>query len=779
MTPYELPNNSPLISNPFNRSLASFNLPKLPDLPLVGLPQLPQLALPDPTYHYIPPKPKYTYTPTPKTPTQQAPKVEPITQESYYTDPYDPEQINSVADVISKAFDKSENGGHIFSFSTFVDSSKELWQNTISKPLKNKDYKALLLNNLVNLGETMDVVSNVVKAVWSPKYTTGKRYAELKDSTISQRVQAALGLGVPGRYTFDYDFGHTIAVDLLAEVAFDPMTWLTIGSEAIIKSTAKLPSSAMKVALKEMPEGLGLVKDLTKSTALFEGLVKQTSSDFLRRDSKAFLKDLEALIKQPDMAARLSESTRKVLEKNPDYLERFGTKLFKYSERVATHKMNMSILTTAETLFAKPIKSIDKMIVRAAFMPVAYPTYFVARYVGAPVARYVAGVIQRSYIPYKVAYKGKDYGINFTSAAEIRKNIEQQFQEMHAAGIKVKQEEVQKVYQEALVKSTHAQIQGILDAFMTAEDWENVTLDTVRANPEKYTHILNEVQERIKTFTQGKCSTLTEYTKKYVDALRQDRTLMNKDVVDNLSKLLNLEYQVSLIEKYNDAQITTYVLDAVEGAFGSYQIYADDMLDEAVSKSLGFTDKLEKMTTVDPYDEIIDNIVEERGVLKYFKEMILPADIQNLEDLKKFTLTKDNVFERTYKTFQKVYATAKQLDPEALAYIDNLDFSAYIDVAKKHLRTINVTKLSTKYYRELYLSTVRMQMAILYCTDIIKLADASKSAVAHRLQATRLLSIDPQILLQFKDLSGNIAQDFYEYTDYIFKKYIYEFNLYV
>ena len=87
-----------------------------------------------------------------------------------YSDMYNTNQINSVLDVILKAIDPLENNGSFFK--TAFRGGVDLMDQLLWKPLVHGDVWAFALNNLTNLGETVDVFANGVKAVVSPNITT-------------------------------------------------------------------------------------------------------------------------------------------------------------------------------------------------------------------------------------------------------------------------------------------------------------------------------------------------------------------------------------------------------------------------------------------------------------------------------------------------------------------------------------------------------------------------------------------------------------------------------
>ena len=78
----------------------------------------------------------------------------------------DPNQINSVADVVMKTVEGLWNTakGEDTLGNTFretIDNSWSLVNNGIIQPIAHGDWAALGLNQLVNVGETIDIVDNI------------------------------------------------------------------------------------------------------------------------------------------------------------------------------------------------------------------------------------------------------------------------------------------------------------------------------------------------------------------------------------------------------------------------------------------------------------------------------------------------------------------------------------------------------------------------------------------------------------------------------------------
>ena len=177
-------------------------------------------------------------------PLQAVPKItalpslaEQNTTQSLYANYNDPYEINSFADAIlnTEAIKKASEDWGWFSWVGDVPILREIgavidlaWNKGI-KPAIQGDWKAVGINTLINLGETLGAPGNVIKGLLMGG---------------PQGAWNALGLWNPeGRTNYDWDTGSWVA-DIGLEIITDPLTWISFGSSAAISSGAKAISKA-------------------------------------------------------------------------------------------------------------------------------------------------------------------------------------------------------------------------------------------------------------------------------------------------------------------------------------------------------------------------------------------------------------------------------------------------------------------------------------------------------------------------------------------------------
>lgn len=198
----------------------NLQLPKLPTMN--GLGSLPTL----PTLPELPTIPKIAYQQYKRTNQQVSP----------FSDYNDPTQINSLADVVWNSLYKNDDlktrdygvlsdvGDWdiplISGLSRAVTGTIDLARNTVIEPIKQGNMAAVGINTLVNLGESLDILASPIKGL----------VLDGPEGLIKGSV---------GRVNYDFDTGN-MAVDILAEVLFDPFNWFSFGSKMILSRGAKM-----------------------------------------------------------------------------------------------------------------------------------------------------------------------------------------------------------------------------------------------------------------------------------------------------------------------------------------------------------------------------------------------------------------------------------------------------------------------------------------------------------------------------------------------------------
>ena len=94
-------------------------------------------------------------------------------------------------------------------------------------------FAALGINMLGAVGQTLDVLANPMKGL-------------LRDGL--KGAGAAWGIGTGGERTnYDFDTGSIVS-DIILEIAFDPMNWITLGGKAVAGVAGKSVREASKKA---------------------------------------------------------------------------------------------------------------------------------------------------------------------------------------------------------------------------------------------------------------------------------------------------------------------------------------------------------------------------------------------------------------------------------------------------------------------------------------------------------------------------------------------------
>lgn len=155
-------------------------------------------------------------------------------QVSPFSDYNDPTQINSFADVIWNTISqnnklKTRDFGLLSSIGDVdiplisnaaraLTSSMDLILSTTIEPIKQKNFKALGINALINFSESMDILASPVKGL-------------IYDGP------EGLIKGSVGRTNYDIDTGYWF-LDMLGEFVVDPFNWISLGAAGVAKGLA-------------------------------------------------------------------------------------------------------------------------------------------------------------------------------------------------------------------------------------------------------------------------------------------------------------------------------------------------------------------------------------------------------------------------------------------------------------------------------------------------------------------------------------------------------------
>lgn len=161
--------------------------------------------------------------------------------------------------------------------------------NTGIKPIVSGKPKEAAINTLINIGETMDFVTNPIKGL---VYEGGEGFAK------------ATGLAKGGRVNYDFDTGSIIA-DMLLEVVIDPMNWLDLGVGVTVANVStKIAKRAVKGIAQEMVNTVNVTfaKTLgeitTEGTARITKSLEQTAASEARRLAQLSYKNLTEDVKE-------------------------------------------------------------------------------------------------------------------------------------------------------------------------------------------------------------------------------------------------------------------------------------------------------------------------------------------------------------------------------------------------------------------------------------------------------------------------------------------------
>lgn len=260
--------------------------------------------------------------------------------ESYLSNYNDPFEINSLADVVLTTFNKDMKRGNwggledIPLLNIFTGLGDLAWNTTI-KPLlyggedlvdvsqidlkrfdgildngiveaiagmmANTRAGTVVLNNLINFGETMDILANPVKAL-----------------LLGEDPADAMGWGKNGRKNYDFDTGNTL-LDMGLEVVVDPFNWISMGADAFLKKPTMVLTQTLDDIGGESAEHFSKVTSAQVMKGLADGTyqtIEEGLEKTLKGQHKALL--IESATKKgidlPTTLKVLNEYTTNVLE---------------------------------------------------------------------------------------------------------------------------------------------------------------------------------------------------------------------------------------------------------------------------------------------------------------------------------------------------------------------------------------------------------------------------------------------------------------------------------
>lgn len=482
-----------------------------------------------------------------------------------YSDMYSPDQVNSVLDVILKAIDPLENNGSFFK--TAFRGGVDLMDQLLWKPLVHGDVWAFALNNLTNLGETVDVLANGVKAVVSPNITTASsEYGLTKEnSTWVDRLKLAYGYGVQGRYQFDYDLdpdsvGKDLIPNILLEVVSDPINWLTLGSKAVMDLSIDAGVGAAKGVTKlgsELATSAGL-KNADEFVTFFNKFKKPIINAYMHNDGNAFrniLSNAWESFAKSNTIENFSKAKSKYITAVSNLLE--------VGDSAATHKMNIAIIDSLEHF--KPIYNaidvfdkIDTTIVRTASMPFLYPMGKGVKRVFKSAAKYIQSSLATAAATKDPLKRGM-YEITLDAMKEAEDNFNKRVTELKMAGQEIP-DDLYSIFEEMAISNTR-QALGAYEATLGILRNTDLTLE------KDITALYARISEALSLATNGKVTDPGALSEFFKNVLKETPTLEG-----SLSELTDLLKVVDDIAKLYSKHV------AVESAYKATSKSAEDII---------------------------------------------------------------------------------------------------------------------------------------------------------------------------------------------------------
>jgi hypothetical protein len=227
------------------------------------------------------PRPLYPSSPTPFIPIYSPqPK-------SNFTNINNPYELNSIADVILTTFNPDMERWDLGGFEkvpllNIIPGALQMFTQTSLKPIMERDWKALGINNLTNFIETFDILANPIKglAMEGP-----------------QGLVNALGWGDEGRVNYYADTGNVL-VDMGVELIADPLNWITLFGKGALTSSL---SSFGRLAIRDSMGDLGevLVRQFGEKTidTFYTNLAKRSLSNYFNNKNMVLAKAVDEAAK--------------------------------------------------------------------------------------------------------------------------------------------------------------------------------------------------------------------------------------------------------------------------------------------------------------------------------------------------------------------------------------------------------------------------------------------------------------------------------------------------
>lgn len=580
-----------------------------------------------------------------------------------YNDPY---QVNSMADVISKTLDPTENERN--PLGTFVKESWGLFKRGTVDPIRHGDVKALGLNALVNFSETMDVAAAPIKA--------------LLIGGSADDVKKALGLGVKGRYNYDYNVqtgnkATNFIANMMLEIVSDPLNWITLGLKAVVTTGAK---TAVKATAKEVAQQVGAQFADETYNVFAKNLVKS----YMGNDATKFAKAVD------DMATWAADSGALKLT-TVDLADNFYKSL-KNVEKTAMRTMGAKIIQTTSKVVDVTERT-EKVLLKTALSPTIFPPYFALKKLGSPIATFAA----RQMHTVGKNYQRPDGAFSFANIDEYVPAISQHLKSfgMVLGELTGDSEVPQHV------------LRGIKNGVQ--RDQLNI-LNTLRNNITDADKAIADVNEYINKMTEGRCTDLKTYTelvqnanKKYsgefdLEQRMYEELLEKQEVVADYTrqqKVAQVAKEVSeeLQTQLEMTDIFQRTTEHTADMFQDFVAHSEDIfynfMDSADPKdyyNLLSMFKRDMIINLDEWKRLTDHITEYKQYLNTYKQILSDKLYAIQKEMRKYTedLSTSTPYQHLQKEYDKVRETFEALTDDVARY-DTSSINRILEIAKAQI----------------------------------------------------------------------------------------------
>lgn len=510
------------------------------------------------------------------------------------------------------------------------------------------------LNTLMNIGETVDVLANPVKALVITTLTDKARLREEGKATdVLQALADSIGVGDRGRINYDYDLDPNSYADglinLALELVSDPFNWFSFGASSAIKSTAKAAvanaaEGAAKIVVKEVAQETaeqatkGVIKEISQETA--ERVAKEAAGEVFDTLSKRQQSLLVNNVKRALRDGNLDEATDIISKTVKNTLNGSTTGPF---NRIRAHKWagidkvkfsDEYVDTLINKITATTLENIDSLKTAQKIYNFSEGTQKILS--KAALTTGVPGLVG--------AYKGIKYGM---------RAIEQ-----HAA----------KLAKDAKLDT----IEGVADAIAKAQEKFGAHADVdVRK------HLIDFYQS--KGYSKAVANHLTKKTiAKYTTQAARASALQYRQLVTNLAVFKN-KYDAAM-KTLVDADMTTRVktLQPIYEELADTVSNAEEMLTslKALRKTNMFSD------TIEDYIKVLEDVVADAK-----------ADSPYKKTLQELISEMDDVGQRIQKLMENPRAAGTVKKYKALQHFDNID----IDARKEVLDALNINDYASVF----------------------------------------------------------------------------------